>query len=62
MLLSSNNKYTLKRLKRQGGMDRNFDVVVVGAGFEPVPELFEDRLERDLACSPDLRLRPGTTA
>ena len=37
-------------------------VVVVAAGFELVTELFEDRLERDLACGPDFRLRPGTTA
>ena len=34
-------------------------VVVVGAGFEPVPELFEDRLERDLARGPDFRAGPG---
>jgi hypothetical protein len=37
-------------------------VVVVRAGLEPVTELFKYRLEWGLACGPDLRLRPRTTA
>ena len=38
------------------------DVIVVGAWLEPVPELFEDWFEPDLAGSADVRLGPGTSA
>ena len=34
-------------------------VVVIGAGFEPVPEFFEYRQERDLAGGADFRAVPG---
>ena len=38
------------------------DVIVAGAGQEPVPEEFEHRLETGLASLADIRLRPGTSA